>query len=38
VTEDQLDPYAAQARPIARTTEDFLREREKYKQLDKGEG
>jgi ferredoxin len=38
VTEDHLDPYAAQARPIARTTEDFLREREKYKQLDKGEG
>src|SRR5215208_1103615 len=35
VTEDKLDPYAAATRPNARTTEDYLRERE---QLEKGEG
>jgi ferredoxin len=28
VTEDNLDPYAAPARPAPRTTEDYLRERE----------
>jgi ferredoxin len=29
VTEDALDPYAAPARPRPRTTEDYLRERER---------
>jgi ferredoxin len=31
VTEAEFDPYAAPARPHARTTEDYLREREKQK-------
>ena len=31
VTETEFDPYAAPARPNARTTEDYLREREEQK-------
>jgi Fe-S-cluster-containing hydrogenase component 2 len=37
VTEDKLDPYAAAARPNARTTEDYLREREERERREKGE-
>jgi ferredoxin len=38
VTEDKLDPYAAAARPKARTTEDYLRERAERQRMEKGEG
>jgi hypothetical protein len=31
VIEDGLDPHAARARPRARTTEDYLRERDQGK-------
>jgi ferredoxin len=37
-TEDSIDPYAAPPRPLARTTEDYLREREELKRMEKGEG
>jgi ferredoxin len=37
VTEDKLDPYAAEARPNARTTEDYLREREEAGRAENGE-
>jgi hypothetical protein len=37
-TEDSIDPYAAPSRPLARTTEDYLREREELKRMEKGEG
>jgi ferredoxin len=36
-TEDSFDPYAP-ARPNARTTEDYLREREELKRMEKEEG
>jgi ferredoxin len=38
VTEDKLDPYAAGARPNARTTEDYLREAQERARMEKGEG
>jgi ferredoxin len=38
VTEDKLDPYAAGARPLARTTEDYLREAQERERTGKGEG
>jgi ferredoxin len=36
VTEDPLDPYAAEARPNPRTTEDYLREREEATRAENG--
>jgi ferredoxin len=36
-TEDSIDPYGAPARPKARTTEDYLREREELVRKHKGE-
>jgi ferredoxin len=38
VTEQDLDPYGAPARPPVRTTDDYLREREARKGEDKREG
>jgi ferredoxin len=37
VTEQEFDPYAAPARPKARTTEDYLREREEAERAGKPE-
>jgi ferredoxin len=37
VTEQEFDPYAAPARPKARTTEDYLREREEAERTGKPE-
>ncbi len=34
-TEDGFDPHGAPTRPLARTTDDYLREREKYQRDDK---
>jgi ferredoxin len=38
VTEDKMDPYAAGARPRARTTEDYLREAAERERMERGEG
>jgi ferredoxin len=37
-TEADFDPYGAPPRPKARTTEDYLREREERARMEKGEG
>jgi ferredoxin len=37
ITEQEFDPYGAPARPKARTTEDYLREREEQERADKRE-
>ena len=37
-TEADFDPYGAPPRPKARTTEDYLREREERERMEKGEG
>jgi len=37
ITEQEFDPYGAPARPKARTTEDYLREREEAERGDKRE-
>jgi len=37
-TEADFDPYGAPQRPKARTTEDYLREREERERMEKGEG
>src|SRR5216683_2600040 len=37
ITEQEFDPYAAPARPKARTTEDYLREREEQERAGKPE-
>jgi ferredoxin len=37
-TEADFDPYGAPPRPKARTTEDYLREREERERTEKGEG
>ena len=37
ITEQQLDPYGAPPRPKARTTEDYLREREEQERASKNE-
>jgi ferredoxin len=37
-TEADFDPYGAPPRPHARTTEDYLREREERERMEKGEG
>jgi ferredoxin len=37
-TEADFDPYGAPQRPKARTTEDYLREREERERMEKGDG
>ena len=37
ITEQQFDPYGAPPRPKARTTEDYLREREEQERASKNE-
>ena len=37
ITEQEFDPYAAPARPKARTTDDYLREREEQERQAKGD-
>ena len=37
ITEQQFDPYGGPARPKARTTEDYLREREERERAGKPE-
>jgi len=37
ITEQQFDPYGAPPRPKARTTEDYLREREEQERAGKNE-
>jgi hypothetical protein len=37
ITEQEFDPYAAPPRPKARTTEDYLREREEQERAGKPE-
>ncbi|MCC6887038.1 MAG: 4Fe-4S dicluster domain-containing protein [Hyphomicrobiales bacterium] len=37
-TEAEFDPYGAPPRPLARTSEDYLREREERERMEKGEG
>jgi hypothetical protein len=37
ITEQEFDPYGAPARPKARTTEDYLREREEAERAAKRE-